>query len=133
MNKEIISGLVYNASLLLSISIVYILFFLKYDKNSIWRKIIAGVVIGFIGILLMENRIQIVQGIIFDTRSVLVSVTAMFFGFIPAFIASVIVIIWRMIIGGSGVLMGILVTSLTFGIGLIWNRIRLKHILFKKK
>ena len=35
MNKEILSGLVYNASLLLSISLVYILFFLKYDKNNI--------------------------------------------------------------------------------------------------
>lgn len=132
MNKEIITGLVYNASLLLSISLVYILFFLKYDKNNILRKIIAGVAIGFIGILLMENRIQLVQGIIFDVRSVLVSVTAMFFGLIPAFVASVIIIIWRIIIGGSGVLMGILVTLLTFGIGLAWNKIRLKQILSEK-
>lgn len=131
MKKEIISGLVYNASLLLSISLIYILFFLKYDKNNIWRKIISGVAIGFIGILLMENRIQIVQGIIFDVRSVLVSVTAMFFGFIPAFVASVIIIIWRIIIGGSGTLMGILVTSVTFGIGFAWNKIRFKHILSK--
>ena len=55
MNKEIISGLVYNASLLLSISIVYKLLFLKYEKNNRWRKIITGVLVGFIGILLMEN------------------------------------------------------------------------------
>ena len=132
MSKEIISGLVYNASLLLSISLVYILFFLKYDKNDVWRKIIAGVAIGFIGILLMENRIQLVEGIIFDVRSVLVSVAAMFFGFIPAFVATVIIIIWRIIIGGSGVLMGVLVTSLTFGIGLVWNKIRFKQILSQK-
>lgn len=132
MNKEILSGLVYNASLLLSISLVYILFFLKYDKNSIWRKIIAGILVGFIGILLMENRIQIVEGIIFDTRSILVSVTAMFFGFVPAFVASVIIIIWRILMGGNGVIMGSLVTSLTFGIGLMWNKIRLKQILAKK-
>jgi diguanylate cyclase (GGDEF)-like protein/PAS domain S-box-containing protein len=132
MNKEIISGLVYNGSLLLSISLVYILFFLKYDKNNIWRKIIAGVVVGFIGILLMENKIQLIQGIIFDTRSVLVSVTAMFFGLIPAFVASIIIIIWRIIIGGNGVLMGILVTILTFGIGFAWNKVRLKQILSKK-
>lgn len=132
MNKEIISGLVYNASLLLSISLIYILFFLKYDKNNIWRKIIAGVAIGFIGILLMENRIQIVQGIIFDLRSVLVCVTAMFFGFIPAFVASVIVIIWRIIIGGSGILMGVLVTSVTFAIGFTWNKMRFKQVLSKK-
>lgn len=132
MNKEIISGLVYNASLLLSISLIYILFFLKYDKKNIWRKIIAGVAIGFIGILLMENRIQLVQGIIFDTRSVLVSVTAMFFGFIPAFVAAVIIIIWRIIIGGSGTIMGVIVTLATFGIGLTWNKIRFKEILSQK-
>lgn len=132
MNEEIISGLVYNASLLLSISLIYILFFLKYDKNNIWRKIIAGIAIGFIGILLMENRIQLVQGIIFDTRSVLVSVTAMFFGFIPAFVAAVIIIIWRIIIGGSGTIMGVIVTLATFGIGLTWNKIRFKQILSQK-
>ena len=56
----------------------------------------------------------------------------MFFGFIPASVAFVIIIIWRIIIGGNGVLMGILVTLLNFGIGLIWNKIRLKHILSKK-
>ena len=56
----------------------------------------------------------------------------MFFGFVPAFVASVIIIIWRIIIGGNGVLMGILVTLLTFGIGLMWNKIRLNQILSEK-
>jgi diguanylate cyclase (GGDEF)-like protein/PAS domain S-box-containing protein len=56
----------------------------------------------------------------------------MFFGLIPAFVASIIIIIWRIIIGGNGVLMGILVTILTFGIGFAWNKVRLKQILSKK-
>jgi diguanylate cyclase (GGDEF)-like protein/PAS domain S-box-containing protein len=132
MNKEIISGLVYNASLLLAISIVYNLLFLKYEKNSRWKNIITGVIIGFLGILLMEIPVQIVPGIIFDTRSILVSVTAMFFGFIPASVAAAIIIIRRIIIGGNGALMGVLVTILTSGVGLIWNKMRLDHTLSKK-
>lgn len=132
MNKEIISGLVYNASLLLSISIVYNLLFLKYEKDSIWKNIITGVIIGFLSILLMEIPVRIVPGIIFDTRSILVSVTAMFFGFIPVSVAAAIIITRRIIIGGNGVLMGVLVTILTSGVGLIWNKMRLDHTLSKK-
>lgn len=78
MDKEIISGFIYNASLLLSLSLVYILLFLKYDRYDLRRKIISGILIGLIGIMIMENNVQITQGIFFDTKSVLVSVTAMF-------------------------------------------------------
>lgn len=132
MNKEILSGLVDNASLLLAISIIYNLLFLKYEKSNIRNNIIAGFIIGFVGILLMEIPVQIAPGIIFDTRSILVSVTAMFFGFVPTSVAVTIIIIWRIIIGGNGVLMGFLVTILTSGIGLTWNKIRLDHTLSKK-
>lgn len=132
MNKEIISGLVYNASLLLVISIVYELLFLKHGKDNIWRSVATGVLIGFIGILLMEIPVQITPGIIFDTRSILISATAMFFGFVPAAVLVIIIIIWRIIIGGSGVYMGILVSVFTALVGLIWNKTRLDRMLSKK-
>lgn len=132
MNKEIISGLVFNASLLLAISIVYNLLFLKYQKNSKWKNIITGFIIGCIGILLMEIPVKIASGIIFDTRSILVSVAAMFFGFVPASIAVIVIVAGRIIIGGSGVLMGVLATILTCGVGLIWNKMRLEHLISRK-
>ncbi|MFZ7119524.1 MAG: HD domain-containing phosphohydrolase [Eubacteriaceae bacterium] len=131
MNIEIISGLIYNATLLLTISIVYNSLFLGLEDYNIRKRIVAGVIIGFVGILLMLTPVEIAPGIIFDTRSILVSVTAMFFGFIPSFVAAVIIIIFRIIIGGNGVLMGVLVTILTASIGLIWNKKRLKQMLSK--
>lgn len=132
MNTEIMSGLVYNASLLLCISIIHNSLFLKYEKENKLKSIIAGAIIGIVGILLMRTPVQISPGVIFDTRSILVSVIAMFFGFIPSFVAVVIIIICRIIIGGSGVLMGILVTLVSASIGLIWNKTRFKNLLLER-
>lgn len=132
MDKEIIKGLIYNASLLLAISIIYNSLFLKYEKNSRWKNIFIGIIIGFVGVLLIEVPVYISPGIFFDTRSILVSVSAMFFGFVPVFVADVILILWRINIGGAGTLMGVIVIILTSGIGLAWNKIRLQNILTKR-
>ena len=133
MNKEILIGLFYNASFLLAISIIYNSIFLKYKKDNAINNIVIGIIIGFAGILLMNIPVTIAPGVFFDTRSILVSVTAMFFGFIPGAVAVIIIVIYRIIIGGSGVIMGILVTLSTFGVGFLWNKIRFKHLLSGKK
>lgn len=132
MDMEFIKGLVYNVSLLLSLSIIYNLLFLKYKKEDKRNQVIIGVIIGFIGVLLIQVPVKLSPGLFFDTRSILVSVSAMFFGGIPTIIACAIIITCRIIIGGSGALMGVLVTLLTSGIGLIWNRTRFEHVITNK-
>ncbi len=133
MNEELLRGLVYNAALLLSISIIYNVFFLKYDMKSRWKSILVGISLGLLGILLIKNTVRLESGIIFDARSILVGVSAMYFGFLPTLIAAVIISLYRIIIGGDGALMGVLVTVLSAAIGLLWNRYRLNTILAKKK
>lgn len=126
MDNSIITGLVCNASLWLVLSIIYNNFF---TQNSIakWKLPFAGLIIGFVGIILMLTPVEFTPGIFFDTRSILISVTAMFFGAIPTIIAVMMICICRIIIGGAGVMMGVLVTISTAAIGLLWHHFRLKN------
>lgn len=131
MNNELLRGLVYNASLLLSISIIYNTF-LKFEKNKKYNNVIIGLIVGIFGILVMINTVNITSGIFFDTRSILVSVTALFFGFVPTVISSTIIIAYRAFIGGDGAVMGVAATMLSSVIGLLWHYFRINHIFEKK-
>lgn len=133
MTADTIRELISNTALLLSISILYNIFFLAYDTMKKRLNIILGIIIGCLGILLMMNTVSLSDGIIFDTRSILISVTGLFFGFVPTIIAAAIICIYRIFLGGAGALAGVMVTLLSAGIGLIWNKYRLNDIIQKKK
>lgn len=133
MDSEFIKNLSLNASLLLTLSLIYnSLFFRHWESKKIFH-ILMGLMIGFVGILLMINSVTVSSGIIFDTRSILISTTGMFFGIIPTAIASAVIIGFRIYVGGSGVLTGILVTVCTAGIGLLCHKINLTGFVMRKK
>jgi len=133
MNTDFISELIINASLLLSVSIIYNMLFYSLRKRSILFRILLGIVVGLLGIYLIMNSVVAESDIIFDTRSILVSVSGLFFGFIPTIIAVVIISAYRIIVGGSGQLTGVLVTILTAGTGLIWHHFRFPKMFSRRK
>ena len=133
MSGEFLRNLVFNASLLLTISIIANVFFVEYHEKKKFHSVLIGIITGAIGILLIMTTAKLTSGIIFDTRSILISAVGMFFGFIPTIIAAVIISIYRMILGGDGALTGVLVTFFTAGVGLLWHYFRLPRILSKKK
>lgn len=69
----------------------------------------------------------------FDTRSILVSTTGLFFGAVPTVIAAFVISVARIIIDGTGALTGVLVTIVTGGFSLLWRRYRWKKIDESKK
>lgn len=132
MNIGVLKDLINNASLLLSISIISSMFFIKYKKNTIRFDILQGTLIGMVGILLMINTVSFTPGIIFDTRSILVSVFAMFFGTVSTVVYVTIICVYRIIIGGDGAVTGVIVTIMTALIGVLWKNFRhMKIIKFK--
>ncbi|MFB0920779.1 MAG: diguanylate cyclase [Oscillospiraceae bacterium] len=133
MENEIFIGLVYNTALLLVLSIIYNSIFIPNEKNVLWKHVLIGVVIGLIGIALMLTPVKLVPGVFFDTRSILISVAAMYFGLIPTVSAVVIICAVRIIIGGDGALMGVLVTVSTAAIGYLWHEFRLKYVMSKNR
>lgn len=125
MNLETFLALLDNAEFLLILVIVYEVstIFLRKFKNQHW--IIRGLLIGFIGIIIMSFPYEFSSGLVFDTRSILISATALIFSTGTLIISAVMMIIYRIYMGGIGAFTGVLVISSTALIGYLWK----KHIL----
>lgn len=125
MNEPFIVALLQNTAILLTFAMLYENFWLKNDrKKSIFTQITTGLIIGAIGILLMFTPWLLVPGIVFDTRSVMLSVAGLFFGVIPTVVAIIITATVRIIMGGEGLWMGIAVIITSGSIGLLWRKLR---------
>ncbi len=113
-----------NMAMLLSASILSNYIYALSLKNPRSKDLLIGLTNGMIGILLLVNTVRLNSWIVFDTRSILISLTALFFGPVPALIAAPIIIAYRVYMGGAGALPGVLVTIATMCVGLLWRRRR---------
>ncbi len=103
------------------------LFLISFAKMSLgnrsWKNMIfRGFLFGMIAVGIMTFPVILYEGAIFDTRSVLISVVSLVATFPTALVATVIAIIYRIIIGGVGVYAGILSIFFSFAIGILWKR-----------
>ncbi|MBE0623481.1 MAG: PAS domain S-box protein [Burkholderiales bacterium] len=128
MTEDLTVGLIGNAALLLSLGLVYdVVFRGKQLPSTVLDEVIAGLVIGGIAVGLMLTPVRWEAGIIFDTRTILLGVTGLFFGAIPTLLAMAIACGYRLYVGGAGALMGI-ATILSSGmVGLAWRHYRLRE------
>lgn len=69
----------------------------------------------------MINAWEMRDGVFFDTRTVMISVTALFFSPLTSVIATLIPTVYRIFIGGAGVYAGVLSMVSALSIGLIWK------------
>jgi PAS domain S-box-containing protein len=129
MINESLLGLVQNASLLLAVVLVFDLVTQSSQINQTYlQKIFTGIVVGGIGITIMFTPWVLMPGLIFDTRSILLSISGLFFGFIPTAIAMVITAGLRIYQGGPGAIMGVSVIFATGTIGILWGQRRKQRI-----
>lgn len=112
--------LIINLSLLVSFSIISVFI----DKNCKIAKIsrttaaiLQGLLFGGAAVLGMMRPLNLGPGLIFDGRSVMVSVCTLFFGPLAGAVASIFPISLRIYIGGAGALTGVLVIFSSFIIG----------------
>ncbi|MBW6458207.1 MAG: PAS domain S-box protein, partial [FCB group bacterium] len=123
MAGSIFIGLIQNIAVLLAFTLIYEYLWNKNeDIGNYPAKIITGIIIGMIGIFLMYTPWELVPGLVFDTRSVLLSISGLFFGAIPTIIAIGITAAYRIYMGGSGMYMGVAVVLTAGSIGLLWSR-----------
>lgn len=113
--------MVNNSAILISLSLIYDWFFLRYDKPATIRKLAAGAVLGAIGILVMLVPLTLRPGLIFDTRSIVLSITGLFFGFIPTLTACAMTALLRILQGGVGMWTGLGVILSSGLLGLLWH------------
>lgn len=125
MESSIIIGLIHNISILLATSLIIDFSWRHEDtEKKISSKIIEGLLLGGIGIVLMLTPWVLVPGLVFDTRSVLLSVSGLVFGWIPTVIAITITSVYRILLGGDGIWMGIAVIVSSGLIGILWGKFR---------
>ncbi len=122
-------GIIHNVALLLAIIIVFNSTTLRWKTRQLsWRQGFIGIILGLIAVAVMLTPWVYVPGIVFDTRSILLCITGLYFGFIPTIIAMVMTIALRYTQGGAGVWMGIGVIISSCAIGLIWRHFRRKSL-----
>ncbi len=117
-------GLVHNAALLLAVAFIFDVSAARWStgRTSI-RQVPVGFVIGLVGITVMLTSWTFMRGIIFDTRSVLLGISGLFFGFVPTVIAMAMTAAFRIYQGGPGALTGVSVIVTTGAIGIIWRHL----------
>ncbi len=121
MSSEALTGLINNTALLLALAVLYDTFSLKPQAYTRWMQVVAGCFIGIIGIAVMLSPWTLTEGLVFDTRSILLSVAGLFFGLIPAVIAALMTAAFRLGQGGVGAWVGVFVIISSTAIGLGWR------------
>jgi PAS domain S-box-containing protein len=119
--------LIYNLSMLIALSVLAGFVGKKDMFSEKQKSVIQGVIFGMVAVIGMLYPVKFAPGIIFDGRSVVISLCALFFGPVSAVISGSFVTILRIFQGGAGTLPGILVVIEAALFGLIF------HYLFYKK
>lgn len=125
MEESIITGLVQNVAILLTFSMLYdYLWSRNENRKNLLFKIGSGLILGGVGIVLILTPWHFVPGIIFDTRSIILSISGLFFGLMPTIVAMIITGLYRLYLGGGGALMGMAVVFTSGMVGLLWRYFR---------
>ncbi|MFP4381596.1 MAG: LytS/YhcK type 5TM receptor domain-containing protein, partial [Candidatus Sumerlaeia bacterium] len=127
--QNVITPLIQNAALLLATMVVFDL--VSRRRTMLDRKpqqLLAGLILGGLCLGLMHSAFRLETGILFDTRSVLLSLSGLFFGVIPTVLAMTMAAAFRLWQGGAGTWMGVSVILATGGMGLLWRHYRRKQL-----
>ncbi|KUO59609.1 hypothetical protein APF79_05550 [bacterium BRH_c32] len=122
MSKIIVIELIYNLSILVSLSVLSSFVDSRISKKSINGKLLQGVLFGITAIIGMMYPFRFAEGIIFDGRSIVISLSTLFFGPISGLITALMALLYRIYLGGNGAIMGSLVIISSFFIGFIYYR-----------
>lgn len=94
---------------------------LRNFRYTSHEQIAFGVLFGAVVVLGMTNPLSLGEGLIFDTRTLLVGAAVGFVGPLAGFIALVAGIVCRMMIGGAGTAAGLVGLLLAYGLAIGWS------------
>lgn len=129
MNESVLHALLDNACLLLAlVMVIDVVSRRRRIEGKPLREAIVGLVVGGLGIALIQASFRMETGIVFDTRSVLLGLCGLFLGVIPTVVAMGVMAAYRLSIGGTAVWAGTAVILASGGIGLLWRRYRRRDL-----
>ena len=118
----LILEIAFNLSLYVAFAIISGFIEKRVPSKNLDGTILQGLLFGGVAILGMLQPFSLAEGIFFDGRSVVISLSVLFFGPITGLITTILVVITRLIMGGDGILMGVSVAISAFLIGLLFRK-----------
>ncbi len=126
---SVLVALIQNAALLLAMMVVLdLISSRKAMRDQLLQQFTAGLILGGLCLGLMHSAFRLETGIIFDTRSVLLSLSGLFFGVIPTALAMAMAAGFRLWQGGAGAWTGVSAILAMGGIGILWRHRRRRHL-----
>ncbi len=99
---------------------------LKPKSNPLLLRTLSGLLIGLIGVAVISSPWSPQPGIIVDARSILLSISGLFFAPFSTLIAALITALFRIYLGGIGMHTGIALIITSSGTGIFWQKFRPK-------
>lgn len=129
INLNIFFSFFENAALLLALVYLYSLF-PSHQRHShlLYWQLGIGAIIGIIGVIIMMSPLVFQEGLQFDSRSVLLCLSGLFFGVIPTTVAAIFMALYRYNLGGVGASVGIIMLFCSGFLGLVWRHYRKNHL-----
>ncbi len=121
-----------NITLIVALSIFYSLIARRWEHQSPARMIVSGLLFGAVAVIGMLNPFVLSKGLIFDGRSIVISIAGFIGGWVTAAIAAVIAIVYRVSLGGPGTVMGVSVIVSSAAIGVAYYHLRRRRPDFVK-
>ena len=106
-------ALINNISPIIALSILYSFIIRRWKYGSRTGQAISGILFGAVAVVGMLNPLIISPGLIFDGRSIIISIAGFIGGWVTALIAALMSIIYRTCFGGSGAMMEFSVVALS--------------------
>jgi len=122
----IIADLIYNLSLLVAVIVLSGFIDNKFDRNSNLGKYLQGLLFGFTAIIGMVYPFTLQEGLIFDGRTVVLSLCGFFFGPVAAIVAGLMAAAYRLSISGPGWIMGLITIAQAVFWGILFYNLRKK-------
>ncbi len=116
----VFNSLVNNAAILLVLSYLYTLISRYWKGKDLTGQAIRGLLFGFVVVGVMLSPLQLAPGLVFDTRSVVISIAGLFGGPITAAITALFSITYRIWLGGVGVAPAIATALSAASIGVLF-------------
>ncbi len=117
------NDLIQNSSLLIALSVLYGILTRTCKADSFGCKIIGGILFGTITVAAMKMSIHYNTGVIYDGRSIVLTLSGLFGGGITGIISALIAAAYRIYLGGAGVWAGTATIFTSVLVGFAFRRL----------
>ncbi|MFP4432593.1 MAG: PAS domain S-box protein [Spirochaetaceae bacterium] len=120
----ILLDIIHNIALLVALSVAYGLLSERMRDGSPGHRVFSGILFGGVCIVGMMTPLRFAPGVIYDGRSIVLTVAAFVGGPATGVIAGVMAAAYRLWLGGIGTTAGVLTVAASVGLGVAFNLLR---------